>query len=72
LQKPQSASLIYLPLGKAKLMISTIDYRISNPETNALWYKLCNTMAIGLNNQKNIKERSTDKKHDLLQDGPVN
>jgi len=72
LQKPQSASLIYLPLGKAKLMISTIDYRISNPETDALWSKLCNTMAIGLNNQKSIRERSTNKNHDLLQDGPVN
>jgi beta-galactosidase len=71
LEKPSGAALIKMPLDKATLVISTLDYRIRNRETAAFWKTLFAAMQIGLSDSAGKKIDASKKNHDLLLDGPV-
>ncbi|MDR1120495.1 MAG: beta-galactosidase [Dysgonamonadaceae bacterium] len=71
LEKPSGTALIRIPLDKATLVISTLDYRIQNKETETFWKTLFASMQIDLSNSAAKKEDASKKNHDLLLDGPV-
>jgi beta-galactosidase len=71
LEKPSGAALIRMPLDQATLVVSTLDYRIQNKETEVFWKTLLASMQIGLSDKAAKEEDASKKNHDLLLDGPV-
>jgi beta-galactosidase len=72
LQKPAGAALVSYPVGKAKWIVSTIDYRINTKETAEFWKTLFSAMEIAYSESNGNAYKKTEKSHDLLMDGPVN
>jgi beta-galactosidase len=72
LQKPSGVALLQMPLDKATLVISTLDYRIENETAAKFWKSLLSAMQIRQTEQSTKNNGKSGKKHDLLLDGPVN
>jgi len=70
IQKPSGAALVTFKFGEGDIVISTLDYRIINKETNVFWESLFSAMQIKTKNNTNIKKSRNQKTHDLLLDGP--
>ena len=71
LKKESGAALVSSKMGKATLVVSTLDYRIETKETSEFWNTLYSAMRIAGSDSNNQKGKDKKKNHDLLLDGPV-
>jgi beta-galactosidase len=69
--KPRGVAMITFPKNKAKMFLSTIDYKIDNPATDIFWRDLYSAMAIKSFKPGEQKVLPETKTHDLLMDGPL-
>lgn len=71
LKKPSGAALVTYPLEKATLVVSTIDYRLSDVKCLTFWRDLLTLMKIKWTFREDASDDGAKKEHDLLLDGPV-
>ncbi|SEM76199.1 beta-galactosidase [bacterium A37T11] len=71
LHKLDAHALVCYPFGKAKVFLSTIDYRLIHTETIAFWKRLFSSAGIAVEKQLKGESGRREKNHDLLLDGPV-
>jgi beta-galactosidase len=72
-EKPSGAALIRFNFESDTVLLSTLDYRIITKETLSFWHTLLSAIRIKLHEDiKSDLNDGSQKKHDLLLDGPVN
>lgn len=73
LQKPGGSALVRLAQGNGTLALCSLDYRLANPATEAMWRKLFSNMGVKLGAPtQGADGQGRNKEHDLLLNGPVN
>lgn len=73
LQKPSGVALVRVSQGGGTLAVSSLDYRITAPVSQAMWRRLFGNMGIKLLEAKGNGKKGAGKgrKHDLLLNGPM-
>jgi beta-galactosidase len=73
LQKPSGVALVRVKQGAGTLAVSSLDYRITAPVSQAMWRRLFGNMGIKLLEAKGngMKGAGKGRKHDLLLNGPM-
>ena len=71
LEKPSGVALVSYKMGKATLVVSTLDYKVNTKETSEFWKTLYSVMGVANLDSHQKADNSKKKSHDLLMDGPV-
>jgi beta-galactosidase len=69
--KPSGIAMISCPYGNSVLILSTLDYKNSNPATDLFWRNLYGAMGIKFYMPGEDKTIPENRTHDLLMDGPL-
>ena len=70
LNKPAGAAMVKSKIGGNDLVISALDYSITNKESQHFWESLLKAMRIKADPEA-AKRTAKTKEHNLLMDGPV-